>query len=69
MIQDVITRDFLFDPASFVITVRDGIVTLSGELESDAAGFSLVETVRAVEGVVAVQDHLRYTQSRLSPRF
>ena len=69
VIQDVITRDFLFDPRSFVITVRDGIVTLSGELESDAVGCSLVEAVCAVQGVVAVQDHLRYTRSRLSQRF
>ena len=40
MIQDVITRDFLFDPASFVIAVRGGIVTVSGELEGDDVGYS-----------------------------
>lgn len=53
MIQDVITRDLLLDPGTFVITVRDGILTLSGRLESDQVGCSLVTAVRGVEGVAA----------------
>jgi len=47
-------------PPGFDVAVRDGIVTLAGELGSDHQGRSLLDAVRHVQGVVAVRDRLRY---------
>ena len=51
---------FLTDPNSYRITVKDGVVTLAGEPESDSIGHEIVRTVRHIEGVVAVRDRLDY---------
>jgi CBS domain-containing protein len=59
--ERVIRHSFLLDPAAFTVTVRDGVVTLSGRPESDQAGRDIVTAVRHVEGVVGVRDRLTYT--------
>jgi CBS domain-containing protein len=51
----VIRPGFLVDP---VVTVHDGIVTLSGRPETGQAGRDIIEAVRQIEGVVAVRDEL-----------
>jgi osmotically-inducible protein OsmY len=61
VVRDVIARDFLLDPQAFTVTVRDGIVTLSGRPESDQVGHSLAAAVRRVEGVAGLRDQMRYT--------
>lgn len=61
MVRDVIAREFLLDPQAFTVTVRDGIVTLSGRPESDQVGHLLAAAVRRVEGVVSLRDQMRYT--------
>ena len=61
MVRDVISRDFLLNSHAFSVTVQDGIVTLSGQPESDHVGHLLAAAVRRVEGVVGVHDQLRYT--------
>jgi osmotically-inducible protein OsmY len=40
--------------------MHDGVVTLTGRPENDQAGQELIERVRHIEGVVAVQDRLSY---------
>jgi CBS domain-containing protein len=47
-------------PASCEVTVRDGIVTLAGRVDSERDSRSVVEAVRHVQGVVAVRDRLSY---------
>jgi CBS domain-containing protein len=42
------------------VTVRDGIVTLAGQLRGDHEGRAILEAVRHVQGVVAVRDRLTY---------
>jgi hypothetical protein len=42
------------------VSVRSGIVTLTGEPGSRAAGLSLLGAVRRAEGVVGVRDGLSY---------
>ena len=60
VVRGVIARDFLLDPQAFAVTVRDGVVTLSGRPESDQVGHLLAATVRRVEGVVGLRDQMRY---------
>lgn len=58
--EEIILRGFLVDPDTLDISVRDGIITLAGRPESDEVGLRIAETVRHVEGVVAVRDRLSY---------
>jgi CBS domain-containing protein len=58
--HNVMLSRFLTDPLSYRITVKDGVVTLAGEPESDFIGHEIVRTVRHIEGVVAVRDRLAY---------
>lgn len=60
-IREQIIRDaFLVDPATFGVTVKDGVVTLAGRPETDNVGHDIVQRVRHVPGVVAVRDRLSY---------
>ena len=43
-------------PKSFNVAVRDGIVTISGEPQTDQPTHTIIDAVRHVEGVVAVRD-------------
>ena len=56
----VIAGRFRLDPLTFEVTVRSGIVTITGQTESRAVALSLLGAVRDVEGVVAVCDRLSY---------
>lgn len=56
----VMLDSFLVDPARFTITVKDGIVTVTGEPENSSVGHDIIDAVRHLEGVVAVRDRLSY---------
>jgi CBS-domain-containing membrane protein len=60
IVNDLILRDFLIDPAVFIITVADGVVTIKGNPETADLGHNLVARIRRVQGVVAVDDELSY---------
>jgi CBS-domain-containing membrane protein len=60
IVHDVILREFLIDPAVFMVTVTDGVVTLQGSPETTDQGHNLVSRIRHVRGVVAVRDMLAY---------
>jgi len=60
IVNDLILRDFLIDPAVFIITVVDGVVTIKGNPETADLGHNLVARIRRVQGVVAVDDELAY---------
>jgi CBS domain-containing protein len=49
------------DPATIQVSVRDGVVTLTGEAESEGA---IARQVRHLQGVVAVRDRMRYAPAR-----
>jgi CBS domain-containing protein len=66
IVRRVILGYFLADPATFTVTVRDGVVTIKGRPETAEVGQDIVTSVRHVEGVVAVRDQLTYP-SGLSP--
>lgn len=69
VIQDLILGTFPYDPDSFTVTVKDGIVTIEGTPETSRVGLDIVDAIRHMEGVVAVRDRLSYpTDSSYLPR-
>jgi CBS domain-containing protein len=58
--EDVIADGFFTDPASFTVTVHNGIVTLEGAPGSAVLGASIVSQAGRLEGVVAVRDRFTY---------
>src|SRR3974390_395603 len=66
IVNDVILRDFLVDPAMFTVTVADGVVTVKGAPETPELGHHLVTRIRHVQGVVAVRDEMVYPPAERS---
>jgi len=60
--DEVLLGEFLTDPLTFSVTVKDGIVTLAGRPETSETGHEIVRRVRHLQGVVAVRDRLDYPQ-------
>ena len=58
--EGVLLSEFLTGPLIFTVTVKDGIVTLSGRPETNETGHEIVRRVRHLQGVVAVRDRLDY---------
>jgi CBS domain-containing protein len=61
--QHVVTfirRQLFIDTSTVEISVRDGVVTLTGQLASRVMFEPLVDTIRDTTGVVAVHDNIRY---------
>ena len=67
IVNDVILRDFLVDPAVFTVTVAEGVVTVQGTPETADLGHNLVSRIRHLNGVVAVRDELTYPSDRSIP--
>jgi CBS-domain-containing membrane protein len=63
VVNDIILREFLIDPAVFTIGVADGVVTIRGNPETADLGHNLVTRIRHVQGVVSVEDKLAYPPS------
>ena len=58
--REVFMRVLWADPEKFEVTVEDGIVTLSGELELRSSTVIAARLTRQVDGVVDVVDQLSY---------
>jgi CBS domain-containing protein len=70
IIENVIIGTILTDPARFMVTVDNGIVTVEGNPENATVGRDMIEEIRHVEGVVAVRDFLtRVPEPRSVPRY
>jgi CBS-domain-containing membrane protein len=65
IIRDVILDGFFMDPASFTVTVKDGIVTLEGGPETAVVGQGIIEQIRHLQGVVAVRPRLAQPQAQV----
>ena len=59
-VLDIATRQFALDPYVVEVTVKSGIVTLTGPIEIPASAPYLLDDIRHVEGVVDVRDRLSY---------
>ena len=64
VIKDVIAGQFGLDPELFVVTVASGIVTVTGSMERRPDAFSLLASIRHLEGVIGVRDRLSYPADR-----
>ena len=60
IVNDLILHEFLVDPAVFMVSVADGVVTIKGVPETADLGHNLVTRIRQIQGVVAVEDELAY---------
>jgi CBS-domain-containing membrane protein len=60
IVNDIILRDFLVDPALFTVSVAEGVVTIKGAPETADLGHRLMARIRQVQGVVAVRDEMVY---------
>ena len=58
--EGLILDVFLCDPATFTVTVKDGVVTIEGKPETAWVGRDIIAAARHVDGVVAVHDRLSY---------
>jgi len=54
--RDVIADSFFIDPATFTVTVRDGVVTLAAPAELSLVRHAIAQQTRHLEGVVAVRE-------------
>jgi CBS-domain-containing membrane protein len=62
VVKDVIIGEFGFDAEMFVVTVRSGVVTVTGSVDRHADALALLGAIRHLEGIVAVRDRLSYPQ-------
>jgi CBS domain-containing protein len=60
VVKSVLIGEFGLDELMFAVTVKSGIVTLTGPVDKRAVAVSLLAAVRYVEGVVGVRDRLSY---------
>jgi osmotically-inducible protein OsmY len=60
IVDDVFHRVLWIVPAEGSVEVRDGVVTLAGELEQKGLVEVAVRLARGVDGVVSVVNRLRY---------
>jgi osmotically-inducible protein OsmY len=60
VISEILVKVLWADPERFEVQVRDGIVTLSGELEQRTQIPVAVQMTHQVDGVVDVVDRLDY---------
>jgi hydrogenase maturation protease len=59
-VVSLIRRQLFIDTSTIDVTVADGVVTLRGQLDSQAMFEPLVDTIRDTTGVVAVHDNISY---------
>jgi CBS domain-containing protein len=59
-VKAVLAGEFGLDPEMFVVTVRSGVVTVTGSVDKRADALGLLNAIRHAEGVVAVRDRLSY---------
>ena len=60
VVEDILRGSMCVDPNSVDVDVRDGVVTLTGEMENEFVASDTVRLVRELDGVVSVLDRLRY---------
>jgi CBS domain-containing protein len=65
IVRDVLPGVLDTVPADCEVTVRDGIVTLAGSVDSERDSRTIIDAVRHVQGVVAVRDRLSYPDAGL----
>lgn len=60
VVKLMVDEEFALDPASLDITIRSGVVTVSGLIDQRGTALTLLGRIRHTEGVVGVRDRLGY---------
>jgi len=60
VVKGVLLGEFGLRPEMFVVTVRSGVVTVTGSVDERADALSVLNAIRHLEGVVALRDRLSY---------
>ena len=60
MVKEIIAGEFGLDPEMFVVTVRSGVVTVTGSVDRRDDALGLLGAIRHLEGVVGLRDRLSY---------
>jgi CBS-domain-containing membrane protein len=60
VVKGVLVSEFGLDPELFMVTVRSGVVTITGSIEKRADALGVLNAIRHLEGVVALRDRLSY---------
>jgi CBS domain-containing protein len=60
VVKDIIVGESGLDPELFVVTVRSGVVTVTGSVDRRRDALALLTAIRHLEGVVALRDRLSY---------
>ena len=60
VVKGVLLGEFGLDPEMFVVTVRSGVVTVTGSVDERSDALSVLNAIRHLEGVVALRDRLSY---------
>jgi CBS domain-containing protein len=60
VMADVALDESAADTNTIAVSVRDGIVTLTGKAETSATAHEIIRRVRHIQGVVAVRDRMDY---------
>ena len=58
--EDVLLRQFMLDPADFVVSVHNGLVELRGQVSSSGDADVLERRVRAIPGVLGIRADLHW---------
>jgi CBS-domain-containing membrane protein len=66
--EDVIRRTLWIDPDTIRIVVRDGVVTMEGQVEHRTLRSVIEQLVFSCEGVVGVDNRLTYLPDDTMPR-
>ncbi|HTS97371.1 MAG TPA: CBS domain-containing protein [Streptosporangiaceae bacterium] len=60
VIKAIINDEYGLDPELFVVTVRSGVVTVTGSVAKRSDALAMLGAIRHLEGVVGVRDRLSY---------
>ena len=60
ILDEVLRHDLWLDPNAFTVEVRDGVVTIAGQVEQEFLADVLRHAIYSVDGVVRVDDHLTW---------
>jgi CBS domain-containing protein len=66
--HDVLDHELWLNPRLFTVTVKDGVVTISGELERRSLVPIVTRLIEALDGVVGVVNHLTYRWDDVEPQ-
>lgn len=65
--REVLDREMWLNPQLFTVTVDNGVVTISGELERRSLVPTVVRLIEALDGVVGVVNRLTYRWDDVEP--